>query len=81
MFLDPYDYDMDIAVQREEAYEDGFENGFGKGEEKGEKNGRQNKAIEDATNLIKEKISPEIIARCVGLPLEEVLKLEVELKK
>ena len=57
MFLDPYDYDMDIAVQREEAYEDGFENGFGKGEEKGEKNGRQNKAIEDATNLIKEKIS------------------------
>ena len=77
MFLDPYDYDMDIAVQREEAYENGFE----KGEEKGEQNGRQNKAIEDATNLIKEKISPEIIARCVGLPLEEVLKLEVELKK
>ncbi|MBP5603795.1 MAG: hypothetical protein J6X78_13810 [Treponema sp.] len=54
---------------------------IGKGEEKGEQNGRQNKAIEDATNLIKEKNSPEIIARCVGLPLEEVLKLEVELKK
>ena len=67
MFLDPYDYDMDIAVQREEAYEDG--------EQQGEKNGRQNKAIEAATNLIKEKISPEVIARCVGLPLEQVQKL------
>ncbi|MBP5568390.1 MAG: hypothetical protein J6X54_04130 [Treponema sp.] len=63
MFLDPYDYDMDIAVQREEAYEDG------------EQNGRQNKAIEAATNFLKAKISPEVIARCVGLPLEEVLKL------
>ena len=67
MFLDPYDYDMDIAVQREEAYEDG--------EQQGEKNGRQSKAIEAATNFLKEKIAPEVIARCVGLPLEEVLKL------
>ena len=63
MFLDPYDYDMDIAVQREEAYEDG------------EQNGRQNKAIEAATNCLKEGDSPEKIARCVGLPLEEVQKL------
>ena len=67
MFLDPYDYDMDIAVQREEAYEDG--------EQQGEKNGRQSKAIEAATNFLKEKIAPEVIARCVGLPLEEVQKL------
>ena len=64
-----------MTWERMETYK--YEEGF----EDGEQNGRQNKAIEDATNFLKEKISPEIIARCVGLPLEEVLKLEVELKK
>lgn len=58
-----------MTWERMETYK--YEEGF----EDGKQNGRQNKAIEDATNLIKEKISPEIIARCVGLPLEEVLKL------
>ena len=28
MFLDPYDYDMDLEVQKEEAFEDGMEKGF-----------------------------------------------------
>lgn len=69
MFLDPYDYDMDIAVQREEAFEDG------------EMQGEQNKAIKDATNLLKENVSPELISRCVGLPLEEVQKLAEGLGK
>jgi len=58
-----------MTWERMETYK--YEEGF----EDGEQNGKQNKAIEAATNLIKEKISPEIIARCVGLPLEEVLKL------
>ncbi|MBP5569212.1 MAG: Rpn family recombination-promoting nuclease/putative transposase [Treponema sp.] len=58
-----------MTWERMETYK--YEEGF----EDGEQNGRQNKAIEDATNFLKEKISPEIIARCVGLPLEEVLKL------
>ena len=64
-----------MTWERMETYK--YEEGF----EDGEQNGKQNKAIETATNFLKEKISPEIIARCVGLPLEEVLKLEVELKK
>ena len=64
-----------MTWERMETYK--YEEGF----EDGDQNGRQNKAIETATNFLKEKISPEIIARCVGLPLEEVLKLEVELKK
>ena len=58
-----------MTWERMETYK--YEEGF----EDGEQNGRQNKAIETATNLIKEKISPEIIARSVGLPLEEVQKL------
>ncbi len=41
--------------------------------------GREQKAIEDAQNLLKKNISPEIIAKCIGLSLEEVQKLAEEL--
>ena len=44
-----------------------------------EDRGVQKKAIEDATELLKENISPEIIAKCVKLPLEKVLELQKEL--
>ncbi len=37
--------------------------------------GQADKAIEAAENLLKENISPEIIARCTGLPLEKVQEL------
>ena len=57
-----------MTWERQQAY--AFENGRIKGEEE--------KAIEDAKNFLKEKISPEIIARCTGLKLEEVLELEKE---
>ena len=40
--------------------------------------GERRKAIEDASEFLKENISPEIIARCTGLKLEEVLELEKE---
>ena len=63
MFLDPYDYDTDIEVQREEAREEGAEQ----------------KAIEAAQNLLKRNIAPEIIAECTGLSLEKVLELQKEL--
>ena len=57
-----------MTWERQQAYS--FENGRIKGEEE--------KALEDAKNFLKEKISPEIIARCTGLKLEEVLELEKE---
>ena len=38
--------------------------------------GREEKALEDAEELLKEKISPEIIARCLKMPLEQVLELQ-----
>ena len=63
MLCAKYDYKMDIAVKKQEAFEDG----------------QQQKAMEDAKNLLKENISPEIISRCVGLPLEEVLKFKEEI--
>ena len=38
--------------------------------------GARQKAVEDAIEFLKEKISPEIIAKCVKLPLEQVLELQ-----
>ena len=64
MLCAKYDYKMDIAVKKEEAFEDG------------KLEGTQQKAVEDAINFLKENISPEIIAKCVGLPLEKVLELQ-----
>ena len=41
--------------------------------------GEQKKAVEDARNFLRENVSPEIIARCTGLALEEVQKLANEI--
>ncbi len=42
--------------------------------------GEQKKAISDATNLLKENIPPETIAKCCELPLEKVLELKAQLE-
>ena len=67
MLCAKYDYKMDIAVKQEEAYEDGMNAGVHKN------------AVENAKNFLKEGIPVETIARCVGLPLEEVQTLADEL--
>ena len=72
MLCAKYDYKMDIAVKQEEAYEDGMNAGIEKG--------AREKAIETAKNLLREGDSPEKVARCIGLPLEEVQKLAAELQ-
>ena len=66
MFLDPYNYELDLEVQKEEAFEDGA----------------NKKAIEDAIILIKDfNVSPEIAAQKMNAPLDKVLELAEELKK
>ena len=66
MFLDPYDYDMDLEVQKEEAFEDGA----------------NKKAEESAINLLKLQIAtPEQVTQVTGLPLEKVQELAQEIKK
>ena len=55
-----YDYDTDIAVQREEAFNEGAEQA----------------KIETARNFLSEELSVEQIARCTGLPLEKVKELK-----
>ena len=61
-----HDRDITRAAKR-----DGIAEGILKGE--------QRKAIEDASELLKENISPEIIAKCVKLPLDQVLQLKSQL--
>ena len=43
---------------------------------RGLEQGAQQKAVEDARNLLNEGVAPEVISRCVGLPLEQVLDLQ-----
>ncbi len=43
--------------------------------------GERRKAIEDASEFLKENISPEIIAKCVKLPLEKIQQLRVQLNR
>ena len=76
MILTEYDYDTDIAVQREEAYEEGLNKGIAQGISQG----AEQKAVETAKKMLENGISKEIIANCTGLSLEEVEKLAKELK-
>lgn len=41
--------------------------------------GREEKAIEAATDFLKENVSPEIISKCLKLPLEQVLELKKQI--
>lgn len=63
MILTEYDYDTDIAVQREEAYEEGL----------------KQKAIETAKKMLNYGDSQEKISIITGLPLETVEQLAKEL--
>ena len=67
MILTEYDYDTDIAVQREEAYEEGLSKGISHGAEQAK--------IETAKNMLENCISKEIIANCTGFSLETVENL------
>ena len=67
MLLTEYDYDTDIAVQRQEAYEDGVEKGISQGS--------QQKAIETAKNLLSMSLPIENIAKATGLSIDEVKNL------
>ena len=67
MLLTEYDYDTDIAVQRQEAYEDGMEQGI--------QQGSHQKAIETAKNLLNLGDSLEKVAQVTGLSIEEINNL------
>ena len=71
-----YNYDEDIAAQRQEAFDDGLNKGFSQGISQGS----QQKAIETAKALLSEDISIDIIARTTGLSTEAVKQLAREME-
>ena len=79
MLIAEYDYDVDIAVQREEereiALQEGEAKGFSLGLAEGETKGSYQKALETAKNLLALNLSIENIARATGLTEAEVKKL------
>ena len=64
MLCAKYDYKTDIAVKKEEAFNDGLEKGH------------QEKAVEDATNMLRKNYPTSDISEITGLPLEKVLELQ-----
>ena len=59
---------------RHEAMREGMQQGI--------QQGTQEKAVVDALNLLKKtELSPEVIAECCSLPLDEVNRLAMEMKK
>ena len=72
MILTEYDYDTDIAVQREEAYEEGLNKGISQGAEQ--------TRIETAKKMLCDRLSVKSVSKYTGLPLETVDQLAKELK-
>ena len=83
MLMTEYDYDTDIAVQREEAYEDGLskgmKQGISQGISQGIKQGAYEKAVETAKNLFHLGLSIEQITTVTGLSGETIQQLEKDL--
>ena len=64
MLLAEYDYDTDIAVQREESLRIGIQQGFA--------DGSYQTKLETAKNLLEMGFAIEAIVRATGLSKEEV---------
>ena len=83
-----YDYDTDIAVQREEAYEDGLSKGLQQGISQGIeqgisqgiKQGAYQEKLETAKNFLSMGLSIEQIARGTGLSQEIIQQLSEDLQ-
>ena len=81
MILTEYDYDIDIAVQREEAYEEGLSKGMSQGISQGISQGAEQAKIETAKNMLLKLIPTNVVVECTGLSLDEVEKLSSEVAK
>ena len=68
MLIAEYDYDTDIAVQREEASKIAFAQGISQGISQG----FRQKALQDASNFKRLGVSVDIISQATGLTQAEV---------
>ena len=75
-----YDQDMknehDFEYEKSICYREGLEEGRAEGREEGRADGAAEKALSDARSFLAEGIPPETVARCIGLPVEEVKALQ-----
>ena len=76
MLIADYDYEEDIAVQREEAARLALAQGLSRGLEEGIAQGANSAKLETAKAMISENLSLQMIARCTGLTLETLENLE-----
>lgn len=77
MFLAEYDYNEDIAVKKEEAYDDGFHDGFNDGFG----DGAEKTKIEDAKSLVFQlHLSLEEVSKYLKLTpkQQEILEKEID---
>ena len=75
MLIAEYDYDVDIAVQREEEREIALKEGEAKGFSEGISEGSYLAKLETAKNLLELGLSIENIARATGLTEAEIEQL------
>ena len=76
MLMTEYDYDTDIAVQREEAYEDGLSKGISQGISQG----AYEKAVETAKSMLADNLNIQFVAKYTNLPVETIQQLEKDLQ-
>jgi predicted transposase YdaD len=93
MLLTEYDRELDIAVNRREAWKDGYEKGLEEGREEGRKKGLEEsrkkgfeKGIEEgmeeeklisAKNLLSKGSTPEFVHEITGLSLGKINEIKL----
>ena len=68
-----------IQENREEGWAEGKAEGIEEGISQGISQGEQKKALETAKNLLENKIDQNLVAKCTGLTLEDVMALQKEI--
>jgi len=75
MLIAEYDYDVDIAVQREEEREIALKEGIAQGEAKGLSEGLHKKALETAKLMKQAHCKLDFIMQITGLTEKEIEQL------
>ena len=75
MLLAEYDYDMDIAVQREESGRIAFAKGIEQGIQQGFSDGSYKTKLETARLMKQANCEPDFIMHMTGLSAEDIANL------
>ena len=75
MLIAEYDYDVDIAVQREEEREIALKEGIAQGKQEGISEGSYQKALETARLMKQANCELDFIMQMTGLTQAEIEKL------